>query len=193
MGKIIKMKDLLKKEGIKLNKVYTDKDRPPFKIAEMKVNNSKVTKAYNGVLNHMRKEIKKLNDDEMYEMTKKLKLWFKKNIYEDVNEDFGSPIKQLPTFSSKEAKKVVDDGLRVWAKDLRKVQYRVIKDWMSKAKSGVIDYFDIVRGLETGDMSRAHPYETKFFKAILDKDKILDRFRKYFGGKKGKPGYRGPR
>ena len=193
MAKIIKMMDLLKKEGIELGKVYTDKDNPPFKIAEMKVNNSKVTKAYNGVLNHMRKEIKKLNDDEMYEMTKKLKLWFKKNIYEDVNEDFGSPIKQLPTFSSKEAKKVVDDGLRVWAKDLRKVQYRVIKDWMSKAKSGVIDYFDIVRGIQVGDISRAHPYETKFFKAILDKDKILDRFRKYFGGKKGKPGYRGPR
>ena len=126
-------------------------------------------------------------------MTKKLKLWFKKNIYEDVNEDFGSPIKQLPTFSSKEAKKVVDDGLRLWAKDLRKVQSRVIKDWMSKAKSGVIDYFDIVRGIQVGDISRAHPYETKFFKAMLDKDKILDRFRKYFGGKKGKPGYRGPR
>ena len=193
MAKIIKMMDLLKKEGIELGKVYTDKDNPHFKIAEMKVNNSKVTKAYNGVLNHMRKEIKKLNDDEMYEMTKKLKLWFKKNIYEDVNEDFGSPIKQLPAFSSKEAKKVVDDGLRVWAKDLRKVQYRVIKDWMSKAKSGVIDYFDVVRGLETGDMSRAHPYETKFFKAMIDKDKITDRFRKYFGGKKGKPGYRGPR
>ena len=193
MGKIIKMKDLLKKEGIELGKVYTDKDNPPFKIAEMKVNNSKVTKAYNGVLNHMRKEIKKLNDDEMYEMTKKLKLWFKKNIYEDVNEDFGSPIKQLPTFSSKEAKKVVDDGLRVWAKDLRKVEYRVIKDWMSKAKAGVIDYFDIVRGIQVGDISRAHPYETKFLKAMLDKDKILDRFRKYFGGKKGKPGYRGPR
>ena len=193
MAKIIKMMDLLKKEGIELGKVYTDKDNPPFKIAEMKVNNSKVTKAYNGVLNHMRKEIKKLNDDEMYEMTKKLKLWFKKNIYEDVNEDFGSPIKQLPTFSSKEAKKVVDDGLRLWAKDLRKVQYRVIKDWMSKAKSGVIDYFDIVRGIQVGDISRAHPYETKFLKAMLDKDKILDRFRKYFGGKKGKPGYRGPR
>ena len=193
MAKIIKMKDLLEKKGIELGKVYTDKDNPPFKIAEMKVNNSKVTKAYNGVLNHMRKEIKKLNDDEMYEMTKKLKLWFKKNIYEDVNEDFGSPIKQLPTFSSKEAKKVVDDGLRLWAKDLRKVQYRVIKDWMSKAKSGVIDYFDIVRGIQVGDISRAHPYETKFLKAMLDKDKTLDRFRKYFGGKKGKPGYRGPR
>ena len=57
---------------------------------------------------------------------------------------------------------------------------------MIKAKAGVIDYFDIVRGLETGDVARAHPYETKFFKALLDKDKIMNRFRSYFGGKKGK-------
>ena len=80
MGKIIKMKDLLKKEGIELGKVYTDKTMPPFKITEMKVNRSKVRKAYEGVLKHMRKEIKKLNDDEMYEMTTQLKKWFNKNI-----------------------------------------------------------------------------------------------------------------
>ena len=61
-------------------------------------------------------------------------------------------------YSSKEAKKVIDDGLKLWAKDLRKVQYRVIKDWMSKAKSGVIDFFDLVRGLDTGDIARALPY-----------------------------------
>ena len=91
-------------------------------------------------------------------------------------------------FSSKEAKKVMDDAIRNYAKDLRKVQHRVIKDWMSKAKSGVIDYFDIVRGLETGDIARAYPYESKFLKSVLDKDKITDRFRKYFGGKKGKIG-----
>ena len=102
-------------------------------------------------------------------------------------EDFGSSVKQLPKFSSKEAKKVVDVGLRMWAKDLRKVEYRVIKDWMSKAKSGVIDYFDIVRGLQTGDASRAHPFESRFLKGILDRDKIMNRFRSYFGGKKGKP------
>ena len=174
---MIKLKEILKKP----------------KLSEMKVNKSKVMKAYNGVLNHMRKEIRKLNDDEMYEMTKKLKLWFKKNIMENVNEDFGSPVKQLPTFSSKEAKKVVDDGLKTWTKDIRKVEGRVIKDWMSKAKAGVIDYFDIVRGIQVGDASRAHPFETKFFKAILDRDKIMNRFRQYFGGKKGKPGYRGPR
>ena len=56
---------------------------------------------------------------------------------------------------------------------------------MSKAKSGVIDYFDIVRGLQTGDIKRAHPYETDFLHKVLTKDKIIDRFRSYFGGKKG--------
>jgi len=91
-------------------------------------------------------------------------------------------------FSSKEAKKVVDDGLRMWAKDLRKTQYRVIKDWMSKAKNGTIDYFDLVRGMQTGNIARAKPFETKFLMSVLNRDKIMDRFRKYFGGKKGKPG-----
>tara|TARA_Y100000361_G_scaffold132865_1_gene130640 strand:- start:49 stop:489 length:441 start_codon:yes stop_codon:yes gene_type:complete len=88
-------------------------------------------------------------------------------------------------FSSKEAKKIMDDSLRGYAKDLRKVQYRVIKDWMSKAKSGVIDFFDIYRGLTHGDIKRAHPYETDFLHKVLTKEKIMDRFRKYFGGKKG--------
>ena len=62
---MIKLQDILKDEK---------------KLTEMKVNKSKVNKAYNGVLNHMRKEIKKLNDDEMYEMSTKLKQWFNKNI-----------------------------------------------------------------------------------------------------------------
>ena len=81
MAKIIKMMDILKKEGIELGKVYTDKTMPPFKIAEMKVNKGKVDKTYKSVLKHMRKVIKKLNDDEMYEVTTQLKKWFNKNIY----------------------------------------------------------------------------------------------------------------
>ena len=89
-------------------------------------------------------------------------------------------------YSSKEAKNIVDGSIRNYAKDLRKLQYRVVKDWMSKAKSGVIDFFDISRGLQYGDISRAHPYEVEFLNKVLIKDKIVDRFRKYFGGKKGK-------
>ena len=64
MAKIIKMIDLL--EG---------------KLTEGKVNKSKVNKVFNDVINHMRKVIKKLNDDEMYEVTTQLKKWFNKNIY----------------------------------------------------------------------------------------------------------------
>ena len=85
MSKIIKMKDLLKKEGIELGKVYTDKTMPPFKVeeeklTEMQINTHKVKRAYNNVLKSMRKEVKKLNDDEMYEVTTQLKRWFNKNI-----------------------------------------------------------------------------------------------------------------
>ena len=76
----------------------------------------------------------------------------------------------------------------MYAKQLRKVEHKIIKDWMTKAKAGVVDYFDLVRGLQTGDAKRAHPYETEFLMAMLNKERIMDRFRRYFGGKKGKKG-----
>ena len=90
-----------------------------------------------------------------------------------------------PPHSSKEAKKVVDDALRQYSKELRKLQGKVVKDWMSKAKAGVIDFFDLVRGFQHGDSKRAYAYEVDFLMSVLTKDKIIDRFRKYFGGKKG--------
>ena len=99
-------------------------------------------------------------------------------------EDFGMAAKQMPKFSSKEAKTIVDSSLRDWAKILRKAQYKVVKDWMSMAKAGKLDYFDLVRGLQYGDVSRANPFETKFLFTILHKDKIMDRFKSYCGGKK---------
>ena len=89
-------------------------------------------------------------------------------------------------FRSPEAKKIIDQSLKEYAKLLRKAQYKIIKDWMGKAKSGTLDFFDIQKGLSSGDMSRAHPYETQFLKSVLIKDKIIDRFRTYFGGKKRK-------
>ena len=89
-------------------------------------------------------------------------------------------------FSSKEARGIIDGQLKQMAKELRKVQNKVIKTWIQGAKSGVIDFFDIIRGLKTGDVSRAHPYEVDFLVSVLTKDKIIDRFRSYFNGKKGK-------
>ena len=72
---------------------------------------------------------------------------------------------------------IIDGELRKWAKQLRKVEYSVIKDWMNGAKRGQIDFFDIIRGLKTGDIKRAHPYEVNFLVSLLTRDKIIDRFR----------------
>ena len=109
---------------------------------------------------------------------------------ERVNEDsavrVGKNTEFYQGFSSREAKNVIDKGVRDYSKLLRKAQYKIIKDWMQKAKAGVVDYFDLVRGLNTGDSKRAYPYETDFLQKVLEKDKIIDRFRKYYKGKKGK-------
>ena len=124
-----------------------------------------------------------INDVDEIFIFYSLEPWIKTN---EVKEDFGMSARQLPSFSSKEAKMVVDDALRKYSKELRKLQGKVVKDWMSKAKSGVIDFFDLVRGFQHGDSRRAYPYETDFLMKVLTRDKIIDRFRKYFGGKKGK-------
>ena len=113
-----------------------------------------------------------------------------------LNEDFGTPIDPdvvknaddyisdkrdsgdsykmfYNSYSSGEAKKVVEGKL--------------VADWMRAAKSGVIDFFDLMRGFNTGDVRRANGYEIKFLSGLLERDKIQDRFRSYFKGRKGKP------
>jgi len=176
----MKLQDLLK--DIELGKVYTDKDKPPFKVNEgmrrFKVYVSGESEPL-VLLGKNEKDVKQV----AHQMIQNSSVKIKKVVKEEITESWDSP----QAYSSKEAKQVIDGAIRNYAKDLRKVQYRVIKDWMLKAKSGVIDYFDIVRGLETGDTARAYPYETDFLYKVLNKDKIIDRFRKYFGGKKGKP------
>tara|TARA_B100001559_G_scaffold317895_1_gene323937 strand:+ start:627 stop:1211 length:585 start_codon:yes stop_codon:yes gene_type:complete len=189
----MKLQDLLK--DIELGKVYTDKDRKPFKVNE---------DGHTDVPSAIRKL--KLSIEDSQELLQKLESMDKESslpawwtdkitlasnylnksrdylLNSDLKESWDSP----QAYSSKEAQKVIDGAIRSYSKDLRKVQYRVVKDWMTKAKAGVIDYFDIVRGLQTGDITKAHPYETDFLHNVLLKDKIIDRFRKYFGGKKGK-------
>ena len=101
----------------------------------------------------------------------------------ELDESYGG-MSTPPPFSSSEAKQIVDDALRTYSKELKKLQGKVVKDWLSKAKSGVIDYFDLIRGFQTGSSKRAYPYEVDFLMSVLTKDKIINRFRKYFGGKK---------
>ena len=111
----------------------------------------------------------------------KIKTLVRETIEEELSEDWRT---EKNAWSSPEAKQIVDDALRLWSKDLKQVKYRVVKDWMEKAKAGVIDFFDIEKGLTRGDASRAHPKEIELLHDLLVRDKIIDRFRKYFGGKK---------
>ena len=191
----MKLQDLLK--DIELGKVYTDKDRKPFKVNE---------DGHTDVPSAIRKL--KLSIEDSEELLKKLEsmdkesslpAWWTDKITlasnylnksrdylltgSKVDEGFGG-VSSPPPFSSKEAKMVVDNALRQYSKELRKLQGRVVKDWMTKAKNGVIDFFDLARGFQKGDMSRAYPYEVEFLMTVLTKDKIIDRFSKYFGGTK---------
>ena len=190
----MKLQDLLK--DIELGKVYTDKDRKHFKVNE---------DGHTDVPSAIRKL--KLSIEDSEELLKKLESMDKESslpawwtdkitlasnylnksrdylLNSNLDESFAG-MSSPPPHSSKEAKKVVDDALRSYSKELRKLQGKVVKDWMSKAKSGVIDFFDLVRGFQHGDSRRAYPYEIEFLMSVLTKDKIIDRFRKYFGGKK---------
>ena len=110
-------------------------------------------------------------------------------------EDYASPKRDTSggmkmfyqRYSSPEAKKVVEGRLKEYVQQLRKLEGKLVKDWMQGAKSGVIDFFDLMRGFNTGDVRRANGYEIKFLSGLLERDKIQDRFRSYFKGKKGKP------
>ena len=190
----MKLQDLLK--DIELGRVYTDKDRKPFKVNE---------DGHTDVPSAIRKL--KLSIEDSEELLKKLESMDKESslpawwtdkitlasnylnksrdylLNSNLDEGFGG-VTSPPPFSSKEAKMVVDDALVKYSKELRKLQGKVVKDWMSKAKGGVIDFFDLVRGFQSGNSRRAYPYEVDFLMSVLTKDKIINRFRKYFGGKK---------
>ena len=190
----MKLQDLLK--DIELGKVYTDKDRKPFKVNE---------DGHTDVPSAIRKL--KLSIEDSEELLKKLESMDKESslpawwtdkitlasnylnksrdylLNSNLDESYGG-MSTPPPFSSPEAKKIVDDALKMYSKELKKLQGKVVKDWLSKAKSGVIDFFDLIRGFQTGSSKRAYPYEVDFLMSVLTKDKIIDRFRKYFGGKK---------
>ena len=190
----MKLQDLLK--DIELGKVYTDKDRKPFKVNED--GHTDVPSAIRKLKLSIEDSQQLLQKLESMDKESSLPAWWTDKITlasnylnksrdyllnSNLDESFAG-MSSPPPHSSKEAKKVVDDALRMYSKELRKLQGKVVKDWMSKAKAGVIDFFDLVRGFQHGDSRRAYQYEIDFLMSVLTKDKIIDRFRKYFGGKK---------
>ena len=190
----MKLQDLLK--DIELGKVYTDKDRKPFKVNED--GHTDVPSAIRKLKLSIEDSQQLLQKLESMDKESSLPAWWTDKITlasnylnksrdyllnSELDESYGG-MSTPPPFSSPEAKKVVDDALRTYSKELKKLQGKVVKDWLSKAKSGVIDFFDLIRGFQTGSSKRAYPYEVDFLMSVLTKDKIIDRFRKYFGGKK---------
>ncbi len=107
----------------------------------------------------------------------------RKLIREILEEDWSS---NVPAYSSREAKTIIEKSIGEYAKILRKAQYTIIKDWMSKAKAGVLDFYDINRGIKTSSVGNAYPHEADFLRDILLRNKIIDRFKSYFGGRKGR-------
>ena len=190
----MKLQDLLK--DIELGKVYTDKDRKPFKVNED--GHTDVPSAIRKLKLSIEDSQQLLQKLESMDKESSLPAWWTDKItlasnYLNKSRDYllNSNLDEkfdikTPGYSSGEAKTVVDGALKQYSKELRKLQGKVVKDWMTKAKAGVIDYFDLVRGFQQGDAKRAYPYETDFLMSVLSKDKIINRFRKYFGSKKGK-------
>tara|TARA_Y100001963_G_scaffold9271_1_gene11921 strand:+ start:270 stop:1127 length:858 start_codon:yes stop_codon:yes gene_type:complete len=127
-------------------------------------------------------EENKITETKLREMIRhSIRTNLKKKEKNELKEDWRT---EKNAWSSKEAKGIMDDSLRLWSKDLKQVKGRVVKDWMTKAKAGVLDFFDIEKGMTQGDVSRAHPKEVELLHNLLTRDKIMDRFRSYFGGKK---------
>ena len=128
-----------------------------------------------------------MDDENLSPRERATNLLFQKHAFGAETPLVGGAIVATPkAFGFDGGKTIIDKELKDWAKQLRKVQGKVVKSWMQKAKAGVIDYFDLVRGLKTGDIRRAHTYETDFLVSVLTRDKIINRFRSYFKGKKGK-------
>ena len=96
----------------------------------------------------------------------------KNEIKEASSMNFGSMTTFYNKYSSPEAKKIVEGKMAMYVKELRKLEHKLIKDWMSAAKAGVIDFFDLVRGFNVGDVKRAHKYEIKFLDGLLTRDKV---------------------
>tara|TARA_Y100000361_G_scaffold2216_1_gene1904 strand:- start:335 stop:505 length:171 start_codon:yes stop_codon:yes gene_type:complete len=49
-------------------------------LKEEKINEGKVNTSFNKIIGLLRKESRRLNDDDSYELSTKLKAWFNKNV-----------------------------------------------------------------------------------------------------------------
>jgi hypothetical protein len=96
---------------------------------------------------------------------------FKQHLIELDEAEYGKP------FSSPEAQQFVDKDLNVMSQILGKASQKVIKTMMNGVKSHKYEALDLVRGLNQGDIRRAHFGEEDFIKQLWHK--VRDKFRRY--------------
>jgi len=96
---------------------------------------------------------------------------FKQYLIELDEAEYGKP------FSSPEAKQQVDRDLNIMSQYLGKASQKVIKTMMNGVKNHKYEALDLVKGLNQGDIRRAHFGEEDFIKQLWHK--VRDKFRKY--------------
>ena len=96
---------------------------------------------------------------------------FKQHLIELDEAEYGKP------FSSPEAQQSVDKDLNVMSQILGKASQKVIKTMMNGVKNHKYEALDLVRGLNQGDIRRAHFGEEDFIKQLWHK--VRDKFRRY--------------
>jgi len=192
---MIKIKDIL--EDLELGKVYTDKDRPPFKVEsvnEADDHEGKMAKAQLERSMKYSKMIYKIIDNVGNDGEVEMPAWVQSKLTKSMDylqsvynyldgkdgledkfqkEDLDTPSK----YSNPEAKLHIDADIKKMSKHLGKASQQVIKIMMDGVKGGRYDALDIQRGIEFGPMNRTHEGERPFMKMLWRK--VRNGFRRY--------------
>jgi len=192
---MIKIKDIL--EDLELGKVYTDKDRPPFKVEsvnEADDHEGKMAKAQLERSMKYSKMIYKIIDNVGNGGEVEMPAWVQSKLTKSMDylqsvynyldgkdgledkfqkEDLDTPSK----YSNPEAKLHIDADIKKMSKHLGKASQQVIKIMMDGVKGGRYDALDIQRGIEFGPMNRTHEGERPFMKMLWRK--VRNGFRRY--------------
>jgi len=174
---VINLKDII--EDLELGKVYTDKDRPPFKVVNEAMSDSEIKKMHKKAKEtgelppHLKKLVKDLDKVKVKHKVKNIVVpgleWMA-----DIKEDMDYvPAK----WSSNEAKLHMDADIKKMSKFLGKASQECIKIMMDGVKGKRYDALDIIRGIETGPWNRTHNGERNFMKMLWRK--VRSGFRRY--------------
>ena len=176
-------------KDIQLGRVYTDKDRPPFKVeSHHDRKEGKMAKHDAMECASDSKDVSDMIKDEMdlpewleAKITKSADYMNSVKDYlthhvvggDDMQEDMDTPAK----YSNPEAKLHIDADIKKMSKFLGKASQECIKIMMDGVKGGRYDALDIQRGIKFGPFNRTHEGERPFMSMLWRK--VRKEFRRY--------------